>query len=77
MAGSTVFASGYGPTNPDSFHNLLANPTVTVEVRTDKYNATATAVHGVVRSADHLTDKSEVRTSRRSLGTRPGDRVRF
>jgi len=33
-----VFASKAGaPTNPDWFHNLVANPEVTVEVGTDSY----------------------------------------
>ncbi|MGA8678889.1 MAG: nitroreductase family deazaflavin-dependent oxidoreductase [Acidimicrobiales bacterium] len=38
-----VFASKAGaPTNPDWYHNLVANPTVTVEIGTDQYTATAT-----------------------------------
>jgi deazaflavin-dependent oxidoreductase (nitroreductase family) len=42
-----VFASKAGaPTNPDWFHNLVANPTVTVEVGTDEFEATATATAG-------------------------------
>ena len=37
-----VFASKAGaPTNPDWFHNLVANPEVTVEVGTDTYRARA------------------------------------
>ena len=37
-----VFASKAGAdTAPDWYHNLLANPTVTVEVGTEKYEATA------------------------------------
>ena len=37
-----VFASKAGaPTNPDWYHNLKANPTVTVEVGTDELRATA------------------------------------
>jgi deazaflavin-dependent oxidoreductase (nitroreductase family) len=37
-----VFASKAGaPTNPDWYHNLVANPTVTVEVGTDSFEATA------------------------------------
>ncbi|MFZ0171698.1 MAG: nitroreductase family deazaflavin-dependent oxidoreductase, partial [Acidimicrobiales bacterium] len=40
-----VFASKAGaPTNPDWYHNLVANPTVTVEIGTDQYTATATPV---------------------------------
>jgi len=38
-----VFASKAGaPTHPDWFHNLKANPTVTLEVGTEKFQATAT-----------------------------------
>ena len=38
-----VFASKAGaPTHPDWYHNLKANPTVTLEVGTDTYTATAT-----------------------------------
>jgi deazaflavin-dependent oxidoreductase (nitroreductase family) len=37
-----VFASKAGaPVNPDWFHNLKANPTVTVELGADEYRATA------------------------------------
>jgi len=42
-----IFASKAGsPKNPDWYHNLVANPTVTVEVGTEKYDATATMVTG-------------------------------
>jgi deazaflavin-dependent oxidoreductase (nitroreductase family) len=42
-----VFASkGGAPTNPDWYHNLVANPEVTVEVGTESYQAHATALHG-------------------------------
>ena len=38
-----IFASkGGAPTNPDWYHNLLVHPEVTVEVGTEKYEATAT-----------------------------------
>jgi deazaflavin-dependent oxidoreductase (nitroreductase family) len=40
-----VFASYAGaPSDPDWFHNLVANPTVTIEVGTETYEATATPV---------------------------------
>jgi deazaflavin-dependent oxidoreductase (nitroreductase family) len=40
-----VFASkGGAPDNPDWYHNLVAKPKVTVEVGTETYEATATAV---------------------------------
>lgn len=42
-----IFASKAGaPTNPDWFHNLVANPTVTVEAGTETFQATATVVTG-------------------------------
>jgi deazaflavin-dependent oxidoreductase (nitroreductase family) len=42
-----VFASKGGyPTNPDWFHNLVANPEVTVEVGTDRYPAKARVATG-------------------------------
>ncbi|MHB1509348.1 MAG: nitroreductase family deazaflavin-dependent oxidoreductase [Acidimicrobiales bacterium] len=45
-----VFASKAGaPTNPDWYHNLVANPTVSVEVGTDRYEATATPLAGADR----------------------------
>jgi deazaflavin-dependent oxidoreductase (nitroreductase family) len=45
-----VFASKAGaPTNPDWYHNLVANPRVTVEVGTESYEATATPVTGADR----------------------------
>jgi deazaflavin-dependent oxidoreductase (nitroreductase family) len=40
-----VFASYAGaPSDPDWFHNLVANPQVTIEVGTETYEATATPV---------------------------------
>jgi len=45
-----VFASKAGaPTNPDWFHNLVANPTVTVEIGTDNFEATAQPLTGAER----------------------------
>jgi deazaflavin-dependent oxidoreductase (nitroreductase family) len=42
-----VFASkGGAPTNPDWYHNLVANPDVTVEVGTERYPATARVATG-------------------------------
>ena len=38
-----VFASKAGaPTNPDWYHNLVANPLVTVEIGTEQFQARAT-----------------------------------
>jgi deazaflavin-dependent oxidoreductase (nitroreductase family) len=40
-----VLASkGGGPTNPDWYHNLLANPIVTVELGTEQFQARASVV---------------------------------
>lgn len=45
-----IFASKAGaPTNPDWFHNIVANPTVTVEIGTETYEATAQVVEGAER----------------------------
>jgi deazaflavin-dependent oxidoreductase (nitroreductase family) len=45
-----IFASKAGsPRNPDWYHNLVANPTVTVEVGAERYDATAVAVTGEER----------------------------
>jgi deazaflavin-dependent oxidoreductase (nitroreductase family) len=45
-----VFASKAGaPSHPDWYHNLVANPRVTVEVGGSRYDATATPVVGPER----------------------------
>jgi deazaflavin-dependent oxidoreductase (nitroreductase family) len=45
-----IFASKAGaPSHPDWYHNLVANPTVTVEVGTEKYQAKATVITGEER----------------------------
>jgi len=42
-----IFASKAGaPTNPDWYHNILANPQVTVEIGTETYEATAQVIEG-------------------------------
>ncbi len=47
-----VFASkGGGPTNPDWYHNIVANPTVTLEVGSEKFEAKATFAEGAERDA--------------------------
>jgi deazaflavin-dependent oxidoreductase (nitroreductase family) len=46
-----IFASKAGaPTNPDWYHNLAANPNVSVEVGADKYEATAEEITGEERN---------------------------
>jgi len=45
-----IFASKGGtPTHPDWYHNLVANPQVTVEVGTETFEATATIATGELR----------------------------
>ena len=45
-----VFASKAGAdTNPDWFHNLVADPAVTVELGTEKFKATASPLSGEER----------------------------
>ena len=45
-----VFASkGGAPTNPDWYHNLVANPRVKVEVGTETYDAVARVTQGEER----------------------------
>ncbi len=47
-----LFASKAGaPTNPDWYHNLVANPTVEVEYGTERFAARATVVTGAERDA--------------------------
>jgi len=46
-----IIASKAGaPTNPDWYHNLKANPTVTVEIGDEKFEATAEEVTGEERN---------------------------
>lgn len=45
-----IFASKAGaPTNPDWYHNIIANPRVTVEQGTERYEAEASVVQGAER----------------------------
>jgi deazaflavin-dependent oxidoreductase (nitroreductase family) len=54
-----IFASkGGAPTNPDWYHNLVANPEVQVEIGDDKYTATATEITGTAR--DEIFDRQKV-----------------
>jgi deazaflavin-dependent oxidoreductase (nitroreductase family) len=42
-----VFASkGGAPTNPDWFHNLVANPNASIEIGTERYDVTARVATG-------------------------------
>ena len=45
-----IFASKAGaPTNPDWYHNIIANPRVTIEQGTEHYEAEASVVQGAER----------------------------
>jgi len=53
-----IFASKAGaPTNPDWYHNILANPRVTVEQGNERYEANATILEGVERDRLFSTQK--------------------
>ena len=54
-----VFASKAGaPTNPDWFHNLVANPDVTIEVGTDTLDVVATPVEDEERARVYAVQAS-------------------
>ena len=44
-----IASKGGAPTNPDWYHNLVATPTVTVEVGSRQYQARATVAEGQER----------------------------
>jgi deazaflavin-dependent oxidoreductase (nitroreductase family) len=44
-----IASMGGAPNNPNWYHNLRANPDVTIEVGTDKYEATAVLTEGEER----------------------------
>ena len=53
-----IFASkGGAPTHPDWYHNIVANPAVTVEIGDETYAGTATVLEGAERERiwnDHV-----------------------
>ena len=56
-----VFASkGGAPTNPDWYHNLMADPRVTVEVGTETFEAEARVAEGQERERIWERQKQEV-----------------
>jgi len=56
-----IFASKAGaPTNPDWYHNLVANPTVTVEVGFDTYDAKAVVITGAERDQLYAKQVTEM-----------------
>ena len=67
-----VGSKGGAPTNPDWFHNLVANPQARVEVGTDSYDVTARVAEGEERERIWAKQKAdrppfadyEARTSR-------------
>jgi deazaflavin-dependent oxidoreductase (nitroreductase family) len=55
-----VFASkGGAPTNPDWYHNLVANPTVNVEVGEDAFQARAVVMTGEERDSLYARQAKE------------------
>jgi deazaflavin-dependent oxidoreductase (nitroreductase family) len=44
-----IASKGGSPTNPDWYHNLVANPRVTVEVGAETFEATASVLRGEER----------------------------
>ncbi len=50
-----IASKGGAPTNPDWYHNVLANPVVTLEVGTEQFQAKATVAEGAER--ERLFDK--------------------
>ena len=55
-----VFASkGGAPTHPDWYHNLVANPEVTVERGTESFTARATVVTGEERDRLYATQAAQ------------------
>jgi len=56
-----VFASkGGAPTNPDWYHNLVANPGVTVEIGSETYEATAKVITGAERDEIYAKQVAEM-----------------
>lgn len=47
---AVIASKGGAPTNPDWYYNVVANPQVTVEVGTEKFQAKATVVEEPERS---------------------------
>jgi deazaflavin-dependent oxidoreductase (nitroreductase family) len=58
-----IFASKAGsPKNPDWYHNLVANPTVTVEIGSETYDATAKVITGADRDRVYAKQVAEMPT---------------
>ena len=54
-----IASKGGAPTHPAWFHNLVANPTVQVEVGTDTYAASAVVVEGDERDRLYVKQATE------------------
>jgi deazaflavin-dependent oxidoreductase (nitroreductase family) len=67
-----VASKGGAPANPDWYHNLLANPSATVEVGTERFEVIAREAHGpererlwtMITGRNHWFATYEERTSR-------------
>lgn len=69
-----IFASKAGaPSNPDWYYNVVANPTVTVEVGDETFEATASELHGAQR--DEVFAKAASRYSTYAEYEKMTDRV--
>jgi deazaflavin-dependent oxidoreductase (nitroreductase family) len=56
-----IFASkGGAPTNPDWFHNLVANPNASIEIGTERYDVTARVATGDERERIWSAQKEAV-----------------
>ena len=65
-----IASKGGAPTHPDWFHNLRANPEVTVEVGTETFPARATITEGRSGSVSSTRWRRRCRTSRSTSATR-------
>ena len=55
-----IASMGGAPSNPNWYHNLKANPDVTIEVGTDKYEATAVLTEGEERDRLYAAQAAEL-----------------
>ncbi len=55
-----IASMGGAPNNPNWYHNLKANPDVTIEVGTDKYEATAVLTEGEERDRLYTVQAAEM-----------------
>lgn len=55
-----IASMGGAPNNPNWYHNLVANPDVTLEVGTDKYAATAVLTEGEERDRLYAAQAAEL-----------------